>query len=704
AFNEKFKYAVIQVDESENENVIKGEKYIIADELKNNFCEKMQIAKFTVVKTVEGKELENLKCQSPFREKESVGVLADFVTLEDGTGVVHIAPGHGEDDYKVGLKYNLPIITPVNDSGKFTKEVPAFEGKDVFEANKFIIIDLNDRKLLLSKENISHSYPHCWRCKQPIVFRATSQWFLSIDKDDLRKKLIDTCGDVKWIPELGYNRITSMIENRPDWCLSRQRLWGTPVPVFYCQDCGKELMTEESIESVAKVFEERGSDSWFYLEVKDFLGDDIKCECGSSNFTKETDILDVWFDSGVSHEAVLKVRENLSWPSDLYLEGSDQHRGWFQTSLIPSVILNRQAPYKQVLTHGFTVDGEGKKMSKSQGNVTAPQEIIQKYGADIIRLWVLSENYKEDVRISDEIIEQLVDAYRKIRNTARYLLGNLANYNHNENEVEYEKLLDIDKWALAKLAFMYDDICNAYEKKELHNVFRKFYNFCTVELSSLYFDILKDRLYVSHYDSIERRSAQTVLYYLVTWLTRLIAPSLSFTSEEIWKAIPNQKIESIFLSDFPGTNEDEQKLINTWKENTALKDKWDDIFEFRKIILKKIEEKRQEQVIGNSLEAKVKVFLDKNCEILDLLQGVNTQWATISIVSQFEIIVSEVDDKDLISEEFLPQGLKGSKVKIGVEKAAGKKCERCWNYSQAVGSIKNYENFCVRCAEVVKNW
>ncbi|MFH1714983.1 MAG: isoleucine--tRNA ligase [Elusimicrobiota bacterium] len=703
AFHEKFDYVIFEVTESGKGSAKAGERYIVADELKDNVCRKCGIKAYKELKKVKGKDLEGLTCKSPFRDEFSQGVCADFVTLEDGTGIVHIAPGHGEDDYKTALKYNLPIVTPVDDKGCFTDDVALFAGKEVFSCNPLIIEYLIKNSLLIGAEDINHSYPHCWRCKEPIVFRATDQWFLDIDKDGLREALKKACADVKWIPEFGYNRITGMIENRPHWCLSRQRLWGTPIPVFYCEDCRQELLTEESVEAVASLFEQKGSDAWFYMNAGEILPEHITCSCGGKKFRKETDILDVWFDSGVSHEAVLKQREGLSWPADLYLEGSDQHRGWFQTSLIPSVALYNRAPYKTVLTHGFTVDGEGKKMSKSQGNVIAPQEIMDKYGADIIRLWVSSENYREDVRVSDDIITQLVDAYRKIRNTARYILGNLNEYDHENHACEYKDMLEIDKWVLFKLAELTKTIQKAYEEREFHIVYRKFYNFCTIELSSLYFDILKDRLYVLSPKSKERRSAQTALYYIATWLTRLIAPVLSFTAEEIWECIPGSKQESVFLQDFTGINSFENDLLKQWESCKESAQKWDEMFEFRKIVLKKIEEKRQTGIIGNSLEARVVLTINKEYKGIYLDKGHETLWAMALIVSQVEIIVKE-DVAANIDSEILSDKLKGFHCNINVIKAEGKKCERCWNWSTTVGNDKENPSLCSRCSEIIKNW
>lgn len=698
AFHPDADYAVISVDETTNPNCAPNEKLLVGESLLETRAPKLGITRYTIVKRCKGKDLEGIKCASPFRDALSVGVCASFVTLDDGTGIVHIAPGHGEDDYAVGTKYGLPVVTPVDDKGRFTDEVPLFKGVHVFKANPLVIQNLDERKLLLHQENIEHSYPHCWRCKQPIVFRATSQWFLSVDAQGLRQKLLDVCKQVTWIPDYGLNRITGMIEGRPDWCVSRQRLWGVPIPAFYCTQCGTVLLTDKSIAAVESLFAREGSDSWFIKQPEEILPSDSACACGSHSFKKETDILDVWFDSGVSHEAVLKHREGLQWPADLYLEGSDQHRGWFQTSLIPSVALHGKAPYKTVLTHGFTVDGEGKKMSKSLGNVIAPQDLIKQYGADIVRLWIASEDYRDDMRISGDIVKQLVDAYRKIRNTARYMLGNLFDYNHANDAVQYDALLEIDQWALSKLSAVTNTVEELYNKREFHAVYRTLYTFCTIELSALYFDILKDRLYVSAPKSVERRSAQTVLYYLVSFLTRMLAPIIPFTAEEIWNCMPQGQGSSVFLADFPSKNND-AVLRKAWA-SPELVQKWDEMFALRSVILKKIEEQRLQKVLGNSLEASVTIQLEKPCPSLELTQGKESVWATVCIVSQVEFVIGNVYEKDAVPAAELPASLKNIRIGIQVSHARGHKCSRCWNWHEGLAASE----LCPRCEKIVKEW
>ncbi|MDR0676140.1 MAG: isoleucine--tRNA ligase [Elusimicrobiota bacterium] len=711
-----FDYVIFEVQKTLNRNINEKEKFIVAKDLLNKVSEKLNIKEFKILKIFKGKELENINCFSPYRHDLSVGVLANYVTIEDGTGIVHIAPGHGDDDYIVGKKYNLPIITPIDDKGNFTNtvEFSNINGINIFKANSIIIQDLDTKRLLLNAENIEHSYPHCWRCKEPVIFRATNQWFLDLNHNALRQRILNICNDVKWIPEYGKNRIVGMIENRPDWCLSRQRLWGTPIPAFYCKECGELLLTNESILAVEKVFLEKGSDIWFYKEANDILPTEIKClKCGGKNFEKEKDIFDVWFDSGTSAEAVLRQRKNLKYPADLYLEGSDQHRGWFQASLIISTALYDNAPFETVLTHGFTVDREGKKMSKSAFNGVAPSEIMNKFGADILRLWISSTNYQEDMRIADDIIQQTVDAYRKIRNTSKYILGNLNGFKLETQKVEYQDMLEIDKWILAELSVLTINIIEHFEKRDFYLVYHDFYNFCNIELSSLYFDILKDRLYVMPPKSQERRSAQTVLYYLASFLPRIIAPIIPFTAEEIWQNFLNKtdKKESILLEKFVYHSNEEKQLIELWSSDKSILTKWRNFFEFRKILLKKIEEKRLEKIIGNSLEAKVKIFINDEINELNLspLKNAEFFWRQIAIVSQVEIKIDDkVDEKILIDSSFFNKNLtnkkyEGLKIGIVVEKASGEKCNRCWNWAENLLEIDG-QKICDRCIEYLKNW
>lgn len=623
---------------------------------------------------IRGAELEGAQAKHPFIDRISKVVTAEFVEVGEGTGVVHIAPGHGIEDYEVGLKYGLEIYAPVDDRGRFTDDVELFKGQNVFNANKEIIAHLKERGALLWEGKVIHSYPHCWRCKKPVIFRATTQWFISMSHKNLRERALEEIDKVRWIPAWGRERIYSMVQRRPDWCLSRQRSWGVPIALFICQDCGEPLKDSELFNKIHELFKKEGSDIWFKPEI-DKLIDDRKCpNCGSNNFRKEMDILDVWFDSGVSHAAVLDRDSRLQWPADMYLEGSDQHRGWFQSSLIASLGTKEKAPYKTVLTHGFTVDGQGRKMSKSLGNVISPQEIIKSNGADIVRLWVSAEDYRDDIKLSKEILSRLTEAYRKIRNTIRYLLGNLNDFDGKDYS---DSLLEIDRWAMHKLQRLIEKVRAAYENFEFHQVFHAVHNFCVVEMSAFYLDILKDRLYTFKKDSSERRAAQWVLYQIANSLIKLLAPVLSFTAEEAWQALPFKTSESVFLERMP---EVDKRFVNH-----ELEQRWEKLIEIRDEVNKALEIKRQEKFIGNSLEAKVLVYASQ--EIRDFLMPYNDFLPTLFIVSQVE-----VRDLDKSNE-------RGFEIKV--EKAEGEKCQRCWNYSPMVGKLEIVD-LCPRCYHVVK--
>ncbi|RLB77480.1 MAG: isoleucine--tRNA ligase, partial [Deltaproteobacteria bacterium] len=553
-----------------------------------------------------GKDFRGVLCKHPFVERESKVVLAEYVSNQDGTGCVHIAPGHGQEDYSVGLEYELPIISPVDEKGRFTKEFLPAQGEYVFKANKLIIDILTKDGNLLDHSKIRHSYPHCWRCKKPVIFRSTKQWFLSIEHKNLRQRLIDTVKDeskTTWIPHWGMVRILSMLELRPDWCLSRQRYWGIPIPILYCAECETEFFSRQMIDKLIEGVKKHGADLWFKSSPDELIPDGAVCsKCGSKKFKKEHDIVDVWFDSGVSHQAVLKMNKELDFPCELYLEGSDQHRGWFQTSLITALSLENVSPFKTVVTHGFTVDGEGKKMSKSAGNVIAPQEVIKKYGADILRLWVSSCDISQDVRISDEILKQMSDAYRKIRNTLRFLLGNLNGFNYKKDRVPFDKLDEVDKWALGKCLRLVEEVTEDYDSFRFHHIYRLIYNFCVVEMSSFYLDILKDRLYTAKHDSWERRSSQTAMFYILRNLVKVTAPILSFTCEEVWDCfVIESGVESVHLADWPGNY---PELI----DDKTIED-WDHMREVRDLINPFIEKKREQGLVRSSLEAKVSIYV-----------------------------------------------------------------------------------------------
>lgn len=633
---------------------------------------------------VRGAELEGIRAIHPFVDRLSPVILAEFVSLEEGTGIVHIAPGHGEEDYEVGNRYGLPVYAPVDDRGNFTEEAgEELKGEFVFKANDRIIEILQKKGALSYAEKYSHSYPHCWRCKKPIIFRATEQWFISMEANELRKRSLEEIERVNWIPSWGKERIYNMVLRRPDWCISRQRSWGVPLMVLTCRDCGTILKDERFFSKVLQLVSEHGSDIWFKDPAERFLPEGVRCEgCGGSSFKKEMDILDVWFESGVSHAAVLRNDQRVTWPSDIYLEGSDQHRGWFQSSLIASTGTCGRAPYRTVLTHGFVVDGQGKKMSKSLGNVIAPEDIIKKSGAEIIRLWVSAEDYREDMRLSQEIITRLVEAYRKIRNTARFLIGNLYDFDLKDYS---SNLLEIDRWAMSRLQSLIRKVSEAYERFEFHEVFHGIYRFCVTDMSAFYLDILKDRLYTFRKDSPQRRAAQWVLYQILSTITRLIAPVLSFTAEEIWLHMPGEKSESVFLAEFP---EPDRRFINE-----GLEEKWQKLISIRDEVNKALEIKRKEKFIGNSLEAKVILYSPQ--EYYELLSGQRDFLPYLFIVSQVELYQDRDKRGAYESEEF-----KG--LSIDIERADGKKCERCWNWSPSVGSFEDHPLICHRCYDAIK--
>lgn len=688
AFHPDLSYAVLQV-KSSGLPTPNSELWIMAEDLANTTMATLGIKEFEVLDRVRGNKFEDLECQHPFIDRRSRLILADYVSSAEGTGCVHTAPGHGEEDYQTGLKYELEIISPVDEKGRFTDEAAEFKGLGVFEANRPIIERLKKEKVLLYQGTVTHSYPHCWRCKRPVIFRATEQWFINVDHKDLRKKAIAEIDRVRWIPEWGRLRISNMVSTRPDWCISRQRSWGVPLPIFYCEGCGRYLADERSLRAVKDLIVREGTDGWFKKEADEILPDGTTCpECGGSKFRKETDILDVWFESGVSHQAVLRQREELTYPCDLYLEGSDQHRGWFQSALLTAMGCEKKAPYKLVLTHGFMVDGEGRKMSKSLGNLISAEEMIQRDGADVTRLWVASENYQMDVAYSQEILDRMAEAYRRIRNTYRYILGNLWDFDPARDRVKYDDLLEIDKWALAQLQTLLKKVTRAYEEFSFYQLYHLVHNFCTIQLSSFYLDVLKDRLYTFGRTSKPRRSAQTVLYEILLILTKIMAPILSYTTEEAWQLIPGKDREpSVHLCSWPKVNE-------AWVDE-RLQERWERLFKVRSLVLGVLEEKRMAKQIGNSLEAKVLIFtIDK--EINTFLGGYLPQLPSIFIVSDVSLeLVDSLPAHATSSDE-----LKG--IACAVEKAPGKKCERCWNWSLTVGEDRDHPTICHRCVEVTK--
>ncbi|MCD6419658.1 MAG: isoleucine--tRNA ligase [Synergistetes bacterium] len=677
ALHPEFKYGWIKVD---------GDYLIVAADIREKLMSELKLPGEVGGSIVVGKRLEMLSLKHPIVDRVVPIVMAEYVAMDEGTGCVHTAPGHGREDYETGIKYNLGIMSPLDDRGVFTEDVPYLAGLRYDEANDKVVEILKENGTLLYSGEMKHSYPHCWRCKKPVIFRSTKQWFVDVNK--YRENVLDSIKKVKWVPYWGEERITSMVRDRSDWCISRQRVWGVPIPAFYCKDCGKEIMTPETIEKVRELFEREGSDGWYRHTPEEILGDLAYCpECGSHNIEKGMDILDVWFDSGSSHYAVLEgERDYLRWPSDMYLEGSDQHRGWFQTSLLTSVAIRGRAPYDTVLTHGFIVDEQGRKMSKSLGNVIVPQEVISKYGADILRLWVASSDYRYDVSISNNIIKQLVEAYRKIRNTARFILGNLYDFLPSKDGVAFEDMLELDRYALIELNKLVKRVKSGYEDFAFHLPYHLIYQFCTTFLSSFYLDILKDRLYVSLPNSLERRSAQTAIYNILKKLTIMIAPLMSFTAEEIWSHIPERESESVFMEDMPQPD--------VKYEDDELEEKWNRITIVKKAVLKALEIARNKGLVGHSLEAHIQLKVDN--------KGI---FEAVTSVTQRELedvfIVSAVTVGDAIDGE-VSYFDEENGIAVGVLPAEGEKCVRCWRRTPDVGKDDVHPHLCARCVAIVK--
>lgn len=670
-----YEYSIVEL--KENKENAKLERLIIATELVEKVMKLAEVEDYKTVQTFKGSDLEGVLCKHPFLDRMSRVVLGSEttvnVTLDEGTGAVHTAPAYGKEDYLQGLKDKLGMVVAVDDKGKQTAEAGEFAGQFYAKSNKTITAWLDENGYLLKAVKIEHSYPHCWRCKKPIIFRATPQWFASVDgfRDDVLKAI----KTVTWHPDWGEDRMSEMIKGRNDWCISRQRTWGVPLPIFYCKDCGEPYVTEESIKKIQDVVRTEGTNAWWAKEAKDLVPEGAKCpKCGCTEFKKETDIMDVWFDSGSTHQSVL-VERGLDYPADLYLEGNDQYRGWFQSSLLTSVAVNGIAPYKEVLCCGFVVDGQGRKMSKSLGNGVSPIDVSNKFGADILRLWALSSDYSMDVNLSDDILKGISDVYRKIRNTARYILGNTYDYDP-EKPVAYEDLQEIDKWALTRLNKLIKDCTNDYDTYSFGNCYHDVNQFCVVDMSSFYLDIIKDRLYTEKADSVARRAAQTTMYYILDALVKILTPMISFTAEEIWSAMNHtekENVESPMLADYPVSNDE-------W-DNKEIAEKWEKIIKIKNIVAKDLELARAEKTIGNSLDAKVTIyaegeeykFLKENEELIKL----------VLIVSGLEI-----QENNRKQEE---------KLGVKVEHATGEKCERCWMYNDHLE-----DGLCPRCKEVLE--
>ncbi len=662
-----------------------GVVYVLARDLAEDCMARFGMSSFERLATFKAQALEGRKCRHPFYNRESIIVLGDHVTLEAGTGCVHTAPGHGREDHEVGLVYGIEPYSPVDDRGIFTDEVEHFAGQFVFKANAAIIEHLEKTGMLLAREGIDHSYPHCWRCKQPVIFRATPQWFISMEKTGLRQKALEEIDRVEWVPHWGRERIYGMIENRPDWCVSRQRAWGVPIAIFYCDDCGALYRDEALAPRLYELFAAKGADAWFGPEGDQLLPAGAVCtQCGGGSFSKETDILDVWFDSGVSHAAVLEKRDNLNWPADLYLEGSDQHRGWFHSSLLTAVGTRQQAPYKSVLTHGFVVDAEGRKMSKSLGNVMAPKEVIDKYGAEILRLWVSAADYRDDIRISDTILKQLSDAYRRIRNTSRFMLGNLYDFDPAQDALAYNRLTDLDRFTLHRLQRLVGRAEKSYATYEFHLIYHALHNFCVLDLSAFYLDILKDRLYASAPGSESRRGAQTVIHIVLEAMARLMAPILAFTAEEVWQHMPEMpdKPASVHAAPMP-------QVQAAWQDD-ELAEKWENLLAVRGEVTKALEAARSGKLIGHPLDAAVKLAAPAPYDAI--LEDYLTVLDKLFIVSRVDL-VDAVDGED---EVYRSPEIEGLAIAVG--KAPGTKCERCWIHATTVGENAEHPTVCARCS------
>ena len=664
------------------------ETFIVAEGLLETFKKECGLDLCEVKAKFKAAVLEHQPCAHPLLDKSSIVILGDHVTLEQGTGCVHTAPGHGVEDYEIGLKYNLPVVMPVDEAGRFTADYKEMQGVNVFEANPKIVDRLKENGRLLKVAKITHKYPYSWRSHKPIIIRATEQWFMAMDRGDVRAKAIRAVNEqVAWIPRWGRDRILGMLEQRPDWCLSRQRAWGVPIPAVRCKNCGHASIVLEVMDRFIEIVRKEGTSSWFTRADKELIPDGLRCgECGSADLTKGQDILDVWFESGSSHCAVLENNNDLSLPADLYLEGSDQHRGWFQSSLLTSIGTRDAAPFRAVLTHGFILDGKGEAMSKSKGNVIAPQEVIKQRGADVLRLWVVSEDYRGDVRVSVEILDRMSEAYRRIRNTFRFLLSNLYDFDPEKNALPPEEMEEFDRWVLHKCAELIQRVEKAYDSFEFHKVFHFIHTFCVVELSSLYLDVVKDRLYVEAPNDPGRRSAQSALHHLLGALTRMIAPVLPFTADEVWSFYRGAQTPSIHLSEFP-------QPPAAWLA-PKLVERWDQLLQVRAEVCKALEEDRQAKRIGHSLDAAVDLFC-ANENLANLLEQKAEAMEEVCIVS--ELVVRRTAPEAAAARETSIEGLR-----VAVRPAPGTKCARCWKFETTVGKSNDHESLCARCVEVMR--
>ena len=678
SLNPEFEYAVVQCDVGAGD-----ERLILAEALLKDVMLRFGVEQYQVVAYCKGSDLEGQLLAHPFYDREVPVILGDHVTTEAGTGAVHTAPGHGQDDYVVGSRYDLPVDNPVGSNGCFLPDTELFAGEHVFKANDHVIEVLKGKGALVHEEMLRHSYPHCWRHKTPIIFRATPQWFISMQQNGLRAAAMAAIKDVQWLPDWGEARIEGMVENRPDWCISRQRTWGVPIALFIHKQTGElHPDTARLIEEVAGRVEGAGIDAWFELEPKELLGDE------ADDYEKVSDTLDVWFDSGVTHFSVLERREQLGLPADLYLEGSDQHRGWFQSSLLTAIAMRGTAPYRTVLTHGFAVDAKGQKMSKSRGNVVAPQKIINSLGADILRLWVAATDYRGEMNVSDEILKRTAEAYRRLRNTSRFLLSNLAGFEPEKDLLDPEQMLCLDRWALERARHLQEQVCQAYESYEFHRIFQLVHNFCAVELGSFYLDIIKDRQYTTQENGVPRRSAQTAMYHIAEALVRWLAPILSFTAEEIWRHLPGSREDSVFLStwyELPPAYFSEGEILQRMGANF-----WERIVAVREAVSKELEKLRVAGKIGSSLDAEVDLYADAATQ--ELLKAIDDELRYLLITSDARVHPEEETPDDAEKVD-LPE----LSLSIRATPSVHKKCIRCWHHREDVGAYAEHPEICGRC-------
>ena len=682
ALHPDLEYAVVQCESAHG-----SERLILAEALMKDAMGRYEIEDYHVVAYCKGSDLEGLKLAHPFYDRQVPVILGTHVTTEAGTGSVHTAPGHGQDDYVVGQRYGLEVHNPVGADGKFLADTPIFAGEHVFKANDHVLEVLKAKGALVHATALLHSYPHCWRHKTPIIFRATPQWFISMEQNGLREQAMSSIKKVEWMPDWGQARIEGMVENRPDWCISRQRSWGVPIAVFIHKDTGHlHPNTVELVEKVAELIEESGIDAWFDLEPASLIGDD------ANEYVKVADTLDVWFDSGVTHVGVLEQRDELDCPADLYLEGSDQHRGWFQSSLLASIAVRGEAPYRSVLTHGFTVDAKGMKMSKSKGNVVAPQKVMKSLGADILRLWVASTDYRGEMSVSDEVLKRMADAYRRIRNTARFLLANLNGFDPSKDQVAPQDMLALDKWIVARAQEVQQELHEAYERYEFHNIYQKLHNFCAVDMSSFYLDVVKDRQYTTQQDSLARRSTQSAMHHVIEAMVRWMAPILSFTAEEVWGYIPGERGDSVFLEqwyEFPALDKEDASGLGM---DMAY---WQRLLQVRVAVSKELENLRVNKEIGSSLDAEVDLYVDEAMHAD--LSKLEDELRFVLITSYARIHPIADKPSDAVEVELPDQ----TKIALTTKASSHTKCVRCWHHREDVGQHSDHPELCGRCVENV---